>query len=156
MNNFNIMAGKVVGYWFLATSFLMVVGGLVWLAFTVAFTSHAAKAGGQIVAMQTRYGSHGDTEYAPVFSFDDTTGITHTQVCSISSSDFSYEVGEKVTVLYDPVRPIHSKIDSFSTIWFGPLALVGFGVISGSFCSVWLYAWTNRAKTANARINSQF
>jgi hypothetical protein len=63
--------------------------------------------------------------YSPIFAFNDASGITHTQICSMSSSDFSYEAGEKVTVLYDPTRPIHSNIDSFATVWMLPLIVIG-------------------------------
>ncbi|HEY1790946.1 MAG TPA: DUF3592 domain-containing protein [Verrucomicrobiae bacterium] len=64
----------------------------------------------------------------------------------MSSSDYSCEVGEKVTVLYDPGRPIHSNIDSFSTLWLGPMVVIGVSLFTGSFLAVWFVAMNSMMK----------
>ena len=124
----------------------MAIGGTIWLVHTLWFVAHASRAQGQIVAMRSHTGEHGDTEYSPVYAYNDASGITHTQMCSMSSSDFSYEAGEKVTVLYDPARPIHSNIDSFTTVWLFPLVLIGVSFFSGSFLVVWLIVFNSMVK----------
>lgn len=142
MNNFNLLPARLISLWFLGVTCLMVIGGSIWLAYNLWFVAHASKTTGHIVAMQPSHGPHGDIEYSPVFSFNDASGIVHTQKCSMSSSEYSFEVGENVTILYDPARPLHSKIDSFGTLWFGPLFVIGASLISGSFIAVIVYAFS--------------
>ncbi len=77
--------------------------------------------------------------YQPVFTFTDSGGISHTQRSSSGSSEFSFEIGERVTVLYDPDTPRHSKIESFETVWLGPVVVTSFGLLVGGFACFWLY-----------------
>lgn len=137
-NTLNPIVVRLIRLWFLGTTVLAAVGGTIWLAYTFWFVDHAARAQGQIVGMRSRPGQH-DTEYAPVFTFSDADGVTHTQVCPVSSSSYSYETGEKVAVLYDPARPVHANIDSFETIWLFPLVVVGVSLVSGSFLVIFFF-----------------
>jgi Protein of unknown function (DUF3592) len=131
---------RLVSLWFFGTSCLLGIGGSIWLVYTLWFVAHASKTEGRIVAMERRDDSKGHATYSPVFTYNDASSVTHTQSCSMSSSSFSYEVGEKVTVLYDPARPINSKIDTFTTIWLFPLVLIGMSLFSGSFVAIWFIA----------------
>jgi len=40
-----------------------------------------------------------------------------------------YEVGQQVTILYDPVNPLEVKIESIAEHWLLPLGLMAVGVI---------------------------
>jgi len=131
----NPVVARLIWLWFFVTTIFAAIGGTVWLAYTFWFVDHAAKAQGQIVGMQPRRGEHG-IQYAPVFTFNDAGGVTHTQICSVSSSSYSYETGQKVAVLYDPARPVHANIDSFETIWLFPLVVIGVSLFSGSLLAI--------------------
>lgn len=154
VNILNPAASRLFSLWFLVTAGLAAIGGTIWLVYTMWFVAHAAKAQGHIVAMRSSAGPHGSTEYAPVFAFNDASGITHTQLCSVSSSGYSYEVGEKVPVLYDPARPVHSNIDSFTAIWLFPLLVVGVSLFTGSLLVVWYIAFNSIVKREQSRVPS--
>jgi hypothetical protein len=145
-NTLNPLVTRLITLWFVGMSLLAAVGGSIWLVCTFWFVAHASKAEGHIVAMERRGSSKGSPMYSPVFAFNDASGITHTQMVSMSSSDFSYEAGGKVTVLYDPTRPIHSTIDSFTTLWFFPLVIIGISLMTASFLVVWLVVFKNIMK----------
>ena len=150
MNNFNNplnpTATRLILLWFSAMAGLMAIGGTIWFAHTVWWVAHATKAQGRIVAMERRGSSKGNPMYSPVFAYDDGSGVTHTQICGMSSDAFSYEAGEKVTVLYDPARPIHSNIDSFVTVWLFPLVTIGLSLFSGSFVVLLFFASNSMMK----------
>ena len=129
---------RLVGGWFILTGALVTIAGLIWLTRTGLFVLRAAKAPGSVIEMQRSESSDGGTLYRPVFAFSDAGGIIHTHVASMASSTFTFEPGEKVTILYDPSAPKRSKIDSFHTVWLGPLFVFGIGFLSGSFACVWL------------------
>lgn len=127
--NTNESHGRLVGTAFVIIGSLVAVAGLIWLIWTAGFVSRATKAIGQIIAMERSEGSEGGPIYQPVFTFTDSGGISHTQRSSSSTSEFSFEIGDRVTVLYDSATPKHSKIESFETVWLGPLVVTGFGLL---------------------------
>lgn len=145
----NRAIGRLIGRLFIVVGSLTAIAGVIWLIVTAVFVSRAAKAPGQVIAMERSQGSESGSVYRPVFTFTDSGGIIHTQVSSFGSSDFSFAVGEPVTVLYDPITPKHSKINSFQTIWFGPLFTTGMGIVSGSFACFWLYLWNRATRFTN-------
>ncbi len=138
--------GRLVGIAFIVIGSLFAIAGLIWLVRTAAFVSQAAKAPGQVIAMERSEGSEGGSVYYPVFTFTDSGGIVHTQRSSFGSSDYSFEAGERVTVLYDTTTPKHSKIESFKTVWLGPVFVTGFGLLFGGFACFWLFMWTRVAR----------
>jgi len=117
---------------------LIVVVGLIWLVKTAGFVMHAAKAPGTVIAMERNTSSKGGSTYTPIFIFPDASGVVHTQRASFGSSSYTFEPGEKVTVLYDVSAPKRSEIDSFQTVWLGPLIFTGFGLVFGGFAGFWL------------------
>ena len=52
-------------------------------------------------------------------------------VGTVSASPSPYEVGERITVFYDPEDPYRFVIDSFVERWFLPLLFGGLGVVLG-------------------------
>jgi hypothetical protein len=143
MTGANAQIGRAIAFVFMASGGLVCIGGCIWFLHTAWFVAHATRADGQVIRMDASQDNHG-TMYRPVYTFSDLSGTIHTQACLMSSSDYSYEVGEKVTIIYNPASPKHSNIDSFMTVWFGPLALSVFGVLFGGFAGGWLFLW-NRA-----------
>jgi Protein of unknown function (DUF3592) len=138
--------GRLIGTAFIVIGSLVAIAGLIWLVRTVVFVSGATKASGQVIAMERSEGSKGGSAYHPVFTFADSAGIVHTQRSSFGSSDYSFEAGERVTVLYDSTTPKRSKIESFQTVWLGPVFVTGFGLLFGGFACFWLFMWTRAAR----------
>ena len=141
ISHFDAKTGRVVGLLFIVVGSLMALAGALWLIHTAWFVVHAAKAPGTVIAMDESDDSDHGTIYYPRFTFSDASGIIHTQRSSFGSSNFSFEVGEKVTILYEAATPKHSSIDSFQTVWLGPLFVAVFGLLFGGFACVWSYLW---------------
>lgn len=141
--NINKSLGRLVGTVFAIAGSLMAIAGIIWLVQTAAFVSRAIKAPGLVVAMERSGGS----AYFPVFTFTDAGGIVHTQRSSDGSSGFAFKAGEHVTVLYDAAAPKRSKIQSFQTVWLGPLFVTGFGLSFGGFATFWLFLWSRLTRT---------
>lgn len=141
-NNRLSLARTIAGAFILIGSMIAIVG-IIWLGNTASFVMRAAKASGTILEVERSTTSKGRSAYHPIFSFRDASGITHTQRTSTGSGYYSFERGENVTVLYDPSAPKNSKIDSFMTLWLGPLAITGFGLLYGGFSCFWLF-WATR------------
>ena len=129
---------RLAGGGFIAMGGLVAIIGLIWLAMTGWFTVRAAKTLGVVIEMERVESSKGGPTFHPVFTFTDGAGLVHTQRTPFGSSSFTFEPGEKVTVLYDPSAPKNSKIDSFETVWLGPLLVTGIGLLSGGFACFWL------------------
>jgi hypothetical protein len=142
--------GRLVGVAFILIGNLILIAGLVWLVRTAAFVGRATQVPGQVITVERSAGSKGGSVYHPVFTFADSAGIVHTQRSSFGSSDLSFGTGERVNVLYDPTAPGLSKIESFETVWLGPVFVTGFGFLFGGFACVWLFLWT-RAGRARKR-----
>jgi len=132
--------GRLIGTAFIVIGSVVVISGLIWLIRTAAFVSRAAKAPGQVIALEHRGGGKNGSVSYSVFTFSDSSGIVHTQ-----RSSGGVSVGGRVTVLYDSAAPQHSEIESFQTLWFGPIFFTGFGLIFGGFACLWLFMWTRAA-----------
>ena len=143
----NLSLFKTVGRGFIGIGSLIAIAGLIWLSKTAMFVSKASKASGTVIEMDRSTSSKGGTMYSPVYTFTDASGIVHTQHSSMSSSSYTFEPGEKVTVLYDIASPKNSEIDSFGQIWIMPLLMSGFGVVFGGFACFWLYAVIRGTRT---------
>ena len=133
--------GRLIGTAFVVIGSVVAIAGLIWLVRTAAFVSRAAKAPGQVIAMEQRNGGENGSVSYSVFAFTDSVGIVHTQ-----RSSGGLSVGGRVTVLYDLAAPKHSEIESFQTLWFGPVFFTGFGLIFGGFACLWLFMWTRAAR----------
>jgi hypothetical protein len=125
---------------FIAIGSLIAIAGLVWLARTITFVMYATKTPGTVIEMERSTTSKGGSTYHPIFTFLDGSGIIHTQRTFIGSSSYTFQVGDKVTVLYYVSEPTRSEIDSFQTIWIGPLIATGFGSLFAGipFCTMFL------------------
>jgi Protein of unknown function (DUF3592) len=95
------------------------------------FLGTAERTEGTVVALRRQVSSD-STTYVPVVRFQ----LAHRHIefdSGIGSRPPRYTVGEKVPVLYQPANPYQAKIDSFLSLWFGPVLLAGMGSI---FCLV--------------------
>jgi len=153
MKVFDAIVPKLAGGFFLLIGCLVAVWGVVWLGKTIIFVNQAARAPGTIVEMERSDFSKGSSVYYPIFTFVDSSGATHTQKASVGSSTYTFEPGERVSVLYDKAAPKHSEIDSFGTIWTAPLLVTVFGVVFGGFSFLWTFiaVWAIRSKSERQR-----
>jgi hypothetical protein len=114
-------------------------GAGLWAWRTLSFKASASQTEGVVVKLVTSRGSAragqsaasrgGGPSYAPVFEFKDAGGRSHRVTNSTSSRPASYDVGEKVGVLYSPQNPDEARIDSFFSLWGGPAIFGSVGLI---------------------------
>jgi len=62
-----------------------------------------------------------DVMYAPVFSFTDERGTSHTVISNVRSNNVSSETGQTIRIVYDPQQPDQATI--LQTLWIAPLIL---------------------------------
>lgn len=107
------------------------------------FVSTAQKAKGMVVNLLTERHDN-KTRYRPEVQFTAPDGQQIKFRSSMSSSPPAYREGESVGVLFDPANPRKAEIDSFKTLWMGPLiaGLMGllFLVIGGAVAAKGIYA----------------
>lgn len=110
----------------------MFVGAIFISLNTVEFLKTALTTQGTVVELQP-VRSHKSTTYKPVVDFIDVKGVKIEFASGSSSNPPSYEVGEKVEVLYNPKEPQDAKIKSFFSLWMGPLIV---GIVGAVFFAV--------------------
>lgn len=74
--------------------------------------------------------SKNSISYCPVIEFITKTGKKIKISSSVSSNPPSYNVGENVEVLYDPINPNKADINGFSSLYLAPLIL---GIVGTAF-----------------------
>ncbi len=91
----------------------------------VNFKKTAVEAQGTVVELKEGAGGGTDSHpiYYPIIRFADKARQDHTLYSSSGSYPPAYEVGERVSVLYDPMNPKEAKVNSFSDLWLWPLLL---------------------------------
>lgn len=77
----------------------------------------------EAVVLQARDGTK------PILEFRTRRGEPIRIEGKISSSPSPYDVGERVSVFYDPADPADALIDTFIERWFMPLLFGGFGLV---------------------------
>ena len=130
---------------------VIAIAGLVWVVKTASFVMRAAEAPGKIVKIDRNTDWNGSAIYQPVFKFIDASGLVHTRRTSFGSSICTFELGEKIAVLYDPSKPTNCNIDSFQSVWLEPLLLSGFGLLFGGFACFWLLIVARSTRRENDR-----
>lgn len=108
---------------------------------TLVFLNRAVPDVGEIVELVERKNFSRDTLYAPVFTFRDNTGETHTVFSSIARAIPAGDVGDTIPILYDPGNPKNAEVNNFISIW-------GLSIIFGSLGVVFIAAfWIAAAVT---------
>ncbi len=95
--------------------------------------------------IDNEYRSHTDPEdsarsywaYYPVVSFTTAQGYLHIFTDGEGSYPPAYEVGETVEVLYNPDDPLDATINSWMSIWMGPLLFTTIGLLPVLGLVVW-------------------
>ncbi|GDY10914.1 MAG: DUF3592 domain-containing protein [Planctomycetota bacterium] len=134
---------KIVAVVFLmiGSIFSLIGGGFAWSSYSVVSVSQRAEGS---VIRQVGDGRTGSV--APVVEFF-VEGTRHEFQSWLFTSPPQFDVGDKVSVLYDPRDPQRCRIESFVTLWLFPTIFGGIGavmlVVSGTLLGLrWLRAPT--------------
>lgn len=105
-----------------------------------AFLKTAQKSEGMVVEL-SRHSSGASIKssgnyFYPVVKFKTLGGKEIEFVSSAGANPAEYEVGDKVSVFYDPLRPHQAKINSFLDVWLFPVISLFLGIIFGGIALV--------------------
>lgn len=95
---------------------------------TSGFLNKAEKTYGTVLDVVERRTSDG-TMYYPVYSFVDVYGTKHKIYSKSGSYPPRYDVGDPISILYDPENPEEIKMDSFVSLWMGTIIAGVLGII---------------------------
>jgi hypothetical protein len=126
-----------------AVALVFVIVGMVMLATagfltfsTLRFLDRSVHVQGTITALvpithsnDNQNSGNAQTTYAPQFSFTTTGGEAVTVTSHNSSNPAAFDVGESVSVLYDPGDAEQARIDSFWQLWAASIILGGIGTV---------------------------
>lgn len=91
--------------------------------------ARAETAAGSVIDLIGERDSDGGTVYYPRVRYVTRSGETVEFTAAVGSSPPSFDVGEEVSVLYDPAAPEEARIDTFFQLWFGAVILGGIGLV---------------------------
>lgn len=145
---------RIVAFVFLliGSIFSLIGAGFAWSSYSVVSVSQRAEG---TVIRQIRNGRK--SSVAPVVEFF-VEGQRYEFQSWLSTSPPQFDVGDKLSVLYDPRDPQRSRIESFVTLWLFPIVFGGIGtvmlVVSGSMLVLrWLQATPTPASADNDSSN---
>jgi hypothetical protein len=103
-----------------------------WLGSTALFVRRASTTSGTVTTVHLE--EHTETIWEITATFSDSAGIGHKVNSTWLQRSWSYigppiNVGDTVTVLYDPAVPERAEIDAFETLWYQKLCVTG-GVLA--------------------------
>jgi hypothetical protein len=127
---------KIIKYIFTIIGLGMLTGAFFIYKNTSKFLETAVTTQGTVVELvESRSSSSSDNSimYSPVVNFIDKKGVEVKVYSSTSSNPPSYNVGEKVEVLYAPETPQDAKIKGFFSLWGGATIL---GILGGIFFTI--------------------
>jgi hypothetical protein len=127
---------KQLGAALIAVGAIVAGCSLFWLAKTALFVGHARSTAAEVVDLISSHKPSGMGEFHySIFKFTDTAGVVRTHR-STTGSDFN--VGDKISILYNPTDPSDARLNTFRALWFMPLLFAGLGLVLVCFASVWL------------------
>ncbi len=119
---------SILKYTFAFIGLSLLLGAFFLYRNTSEFMSNAIVAEGEVIDFETRR-SNGSTLYAPIVHFRGQDGVSHQIVSSVSSNPASYEIGEKVEVLYSKFNPKGARIKGIFGLYMGTIILSFMGTI---------------------------
>ncbi|MCX3060842.1 DUF3592 domain-containing protein [Streptomyces beihaiensis] len=138
--------GRGVLWWiqwiFLAIGSVCLVVGLVLTGSSISYVTSAKHAKGTVISNDSvttretrgtgsKQHSYNKTMVYPVVRFTPDGGKPVEFRSSTGTNSPSYGLGDQVDVLYKADSPKDAKINSFLTLWLGPLVLGGIGLVFG-------------------------
>ncbi len=103
----------------------------------VRFASGAKRTDGVVVDLVWRSGGKGRPSAAPVVSYE-VDGKAYQFTSGTASRPPSYDVGEKVGVLYDPEDPSDAKLDGFWELYMLPFIFGLLGLADSAAVAIWV------------------
>ena len=131
-------AARVIGVLFILFSILPLGICTYFTISTKSFLNKAEKARGTVLEIVERRTSDG-TMYYPVYSFADVYGTEHKIYSKSGSYPPQYEVGDSISIFYDPENPKEIKMDSFVSLWMGTIVAGVLGIIPFLIGAVFLF-----------------
>jgi hypothetical protein len=107
----------------------LLIGAAALAIHTRGFLETAKHAPGTVIEMIIVRDNDGSVTYKPLVEFTAMNGATVSFASNSSSNPPSYRVGEEVGVLYAPDDANDARIDSFGSLWLGPIILGGIGSV---------------------------
>jgi hypothetical protein len=119
---------------FLAIGLGLLGGGIYSFVSTRAFLDNAVSANGAVIDLEAHWDSSDSSyTYYPRVRFRTENGEVHEFTGDVGSNPAAFDVGEDVSVLFDPANPSVARIDSFTQLWFTSLILGGMGLVFSIF-----------------------
>jgi hypothetical protein len=124
-----------LGWLFLLLGLGLLAGAGYAASRTAAFLRIAASADGTVVDLVESVSTDSDGRrsrtYRPVVEFAPASGAVRTFTSSSGSSPPAYDVGERVTVLYDPQNTHDARLKGTFSLWGVAIILGGIGLVFG-------------------------
>jgi len=130
-------AGRWIAFGVITFGALFLGIGLILTGISVSFLTDAERAQGTVVALEWRNDHVGTSHQRrvkdkpaayPVVEFTSADGTPRKFRNSTGSNPPSYEVGERVEVLYHADSPEDARINGFASLWLLPLVFGGLGL----------------------------
>ena len=107
----------------LPISAVIMLGVSIWYAISsYGFYSNGIEVESTVVRLESSHSSDSGTTYSPVYRYI-VDGQEYEYESVNSSSPPSHDVGEVVTLLYDPDDPGRARVNSFWELWLLPVIL---------------------------------
>ncbi len=126
----------VVGLIFLPMSLLILLAGIWLYVRTQRFVGAARQTTARVVDMQID--EEGETYY-PIFEFTTVEGTMLRTKGSTGSNPPAHQVGDTVSILYDPQRPENACEYKFADLWALPSMALGLGGLFTLICLLLLF-----------------
>ncbi|MEM7059608.1 MAG: DUF3592 domain-containing protein [Pseudomonadota bacterium] len=118
---------------FTFTGILFVFGGVFELVGSAWFGFKAQQAVGEVISVEKRYLSSGNDgsnfSFRPTVRYQDSMGKTFASAVYASSSEFDFEPGTRVDVLYDPANPEDVRIRDLWSLYVSPVSYTLVGLL---------------------------
>lgn len=133
-----------------------------WMAFTSTqkFLENSELSEGTVISNELHY-SHdeeGNREkyYYPIVEFQTQEGENVKFEADFGSYPPMYQVGEQISIIYNPQNPTDAQINSFWTLWFVSILLLGMGGVFASIgFGILLSLYKAKKKLSNLLANGQ-
>ena len=141
-----ILAEQLLKALFALVGLGLLIATWYWVGSTRDFLASADLSEGKVVAYESEYDSDsGETIYYPVVLFKGREMYEPRQFTADTGGRKSYEIGETVEVLYVPGTSDQPRINSFFSLWLGPMivGILGLMCFAGG-CLILLATWGKR------------
>lgn len=115
---------------FTAVGLVMLLGGAFWYDYSRGISLRGVTTEGIVYGYSQTQDIETDAWlYSPLIEFKTEGGQSQTFSSNTKSTARPYEVGDHVEIIYDPADPERALINSVSALYFGPILLLGIGLL---------------------------